>query len=199
MRNRFKINESEKNRIRTLHGIGMLNEVESPTPEMIQGIDVTTLHPLTYDYLKGNNTITTAEMLKLIAGCYENEDMDVLYGRPGYDYRSDSTGGGKIMRYGDGRTGSLILQYANGQSRIWDNICGYPDQIYGEWNSLDGFNYDQDLYTMISEWWDNSDYIRNEHLDEDPDEIDGQARWETGQKLKWARQGNSAKWALVVK
>ena len=76
MRNRFNINESEKKRIRGLHGMQVLTEEPG---EMISGIPTNSLHPITQDYLRKGQTMNWVQMLHMITGCYVNDENKPQY------------------------------------------------------------------------------------------------------------------------
>ena len=101
MNNRFNINEEEKNRIRALHkNYSIIKEEDevkdTEDTDMIEGIAVADLHPYVYESLKNKKKMTAAQMLKMMAGCYDNDDeMQPLLGGAS-DYSSTASGGQKI-------------------------------------------------------------------------------------------------------
>ena len=48
-----------------------INEQEEDTEDMIQGIAISDLHPYVYETLKNKKKFDAAQMLKMMAGCYD--------------------------------------------------------------------------------------------------------------------------------
>ena len=80
MNNRFNINEEEKNRIRGLHGMQVINEQTTTDGDqvaaetevtMYQGIPSNRLHPFVLKNLKKQHQTSAIDMIKIAMGCYE--------------------------------------------------------------------------------------------------------------------------------
>jgi len=224
MNNIFNINEEEKNRIRALHkNYSIIKEEDevkdTEDTDMIEGIAVADLHPYVYESLKNKKKMTAAQMLKMMAGCYDDdEEMMSLVGYA-HDYPSTASGGQKIEPSSGEykKKGTLYLHYRSGHgSQTWENLCDFPDNIRdGKWISLPGFDWDQELMKSISDYWEAADGLKNlSNADTDGfwdndtnDWVPGsgelpveqkQQRYETGKKLMWKWDDDEA-WFLTVR
>ena len=70
MNNRFNINEEEKNRIRGLHGIQVINEQTKKGDQVASEYEGATLTPAVQNHV--GKTVTSLKMLQIIAGCWTN-------------------------------------------------------------------------------------------------------------------------------
>ena len=71
------ITEQEKRELRKLHReFSIIKEQEE---DMIQGISVSNLHPITQDYLRKGQKMNWVQMLRMIAGCHVNDEKKPMY------------------------------------------------------------------------------------------------------------------------
>ena len=118
---------------------------------MIEGIAISDLHPYAYESLKNKTKISAARMLKMMAGCYDDdEEMQPLVGYAS-NYTSTAWGGQKINHGFNRKKGRLYLSYRNGHGgQTWKNLCDFPDNIRdGKWLSLPGFEFSEELFKSI--------------------------------------------------
>ena len=205
--------KEDKERMRKLHKENSI--IKEDKEDMIQGISISDLHPYVYESLKNKKKLTAAQMLKMMAGCYEDdEEMQTLLGGAS-NYTSTASGGQKINAGRNRKKGTLHLSYRNGHgSEVWENLCDFPDQIYGEWTSLPGFEWDQELLKSISDYWEAAGGLKNLSdgdeegvWDDEANDYDRsgelsveqkQQRYETGKKLMWKFDDQNS-WYLAVR
>ena len=131
MRNRFNINEEEKNRIRGLHGMQVINE-QTPTDgdqvaaetevTMYQGISSRDLTSQAAEFLKNKNDITFDQMVQLIAGCFSDTPNHWLHSLRFESGLSGDIGDGSLEG-GDG----IIKLVSNNGKKAQVKVCGKTD------------------------------------------------------------------------
>ena len=207
MKRKIKLTESDLIRV--------IKKVINEQEEMIQGISISDLHPYVYESLKNKKKLTAAQMLKMMAGCYEDDEdgMMTLDGGAS-NYTSTASGGQKINQGSNRKKGRLYKSYSNASNgQTWENLCDFPDQIYGEWLNLPGFDWDQELLKSINDYWKAVDGLKNMDYEDtayesDPDTGDvenlglsmdeQEKRYEAGKKLMW-KFDDQRSWYLVVR
>ena len=110
---------------------------------------------------------------------------------------------------------TLYLSYRSGHDdEIWENLCDLPDQIDGEWTSLPGFKWDQELLKSIRDYWEAAKGLKNLSnadtegvWDDEANDYDTSGelpveqkrqRYETGKKLMW-KWDDDKHWYLTVR
>ena len=197
MRNRFNINESEKNRIRDLHGMQVINEQE----DMIQGISLDQLHPVTQKYLSEKRRMSVFQIISMLTDCqwsgthrgdssvseHDKEDwrMEVLKPLGGNGGSAIDSRGGKVQATifeKHAKNGpKFCLQYGGGS--LCFNPCELGLSKQGWQTHPDWNNVKKDIVPALIK------YIEGHNIDND----------QKGAKLQWTTNTNDANASFRLK
>ena len=204
MRNRFNLNESEKNRIKNLHGIKVIKEEETEGREetgKIMGFPVNLLTPAVKEHL--GKKVTTLKMLQIIADCFNMSDKagPLWAGLGPSSYRSPK--GGPYPRIQPSSDHGTITGYwgQGGQLRHVENLK--PCRLH---RIPEGWRRSDFLVPAIVNFWkklaggiSNTPY---DGLGVDADDSKVNKMSEIGEKFTWAPDGNNGQntmWTLKRK